>query len=102
MYWSRKFKLTDCKECNYIGIARNDKRHAEKYVCEDGTERKSRLLNRKEEVASNKLLNVDNNKSSVILQEVYNIYTEQINQIKMKKTIVIHTMILLRIKRYKK
>ena len=37
MYWSRKFKLSDCKKCNYIGIHKNDKRHAELYVCDDGT-----------------------------------------------------------------
>ena len=63
MFWSRKFRTTDCKPCNYIGIARNDKRHAEKYVCADGTERKSRVLTNKEEVQANKLLNVDNNKT---------------------------------------
>ena len=62
MYWSRKFKLFDCKSCNYIGIRRNNKRFAEKYVCPDSSERPSRVLNRKDEVRSNKLLNVDNNK----------------------------------------
>ena len=33
MYWSRKFRLSDCKSCNYVGIHRNNKRFAEKYVC---------------------------------------------------------------------
>ena len=101
MYWSRKFKLTDCKECNYIGIARNDKRHAEKYVCEDGTERKSRLLNRKEEVASNKLLNVDNNKSCCnttrSLQHLYRANQPNKNE----KNYSYSYNDLLRIKRYK-
>ena len=53
MYWSRKFKLSDCKECNYIGIRKNDKRHAEVYVCEDGKRRSSRVLNRKDDVLAN-------------------------------------------------
>jgi len=63
MFWARKFKLSDCRECNYIGIHRNDKRHAEKYICPDGTERPSRVLNNKNEVLANKLINVDNNKN---------------------------------------
>jgi len=57
MYWSRKFKLSDCKKCNYIGIHKNDKRHAELYVCEDGTNtlrrRGTRTLNRKDDVLAN-------------------------------------------------
>ena len=38
MYWSRKFKLTECKDCNYIGVRRNNRRHAEKYICADGSQ----------------------------------------------------------------
>lgn len=57
MYWSRKFKISGCKPCDYIGIRRNDKRHAEVYVCEDATRRPSRVLNRKDDVLANKLLN---------------------------------------------
>lgn len=57
MYWSRKFQLSDCKQCNYIGIHKNDKRHAEVYICEDGTNtlrrRQSRVLNRKDDVLAN-------------------------------------------------
>ena len=60
MYWSRKFKLSDCKECNYIGIRKNDKRHAELYICEDGTNtlqrRSSRVLNRKDDVLANQAI----------------------------------------------
>lgn len=60
MYWSRKFKLSDCRECNYIGIHRNDKRHAEKYVCDDGTNtlrrRGTRVLNRKDDVLANQAI----------------------------------------------
>ena len=63
MFWSRKFKLSDCKQCDYIGIRRNDKRHAEKYVCSDGTVRPSRVLNDKDEVLANKLINVDDSKN---------------------------------------
>jgi hypothetical protein len=57
MYWSRKFRLFDCKDCNYIGVHRNDKRHAEKYICSDGKARPSRILNRKDDVLANKMLN---------------------------------------------
>tara|TARA_B100000795_G_C22677862_1_gene390535 strand:+ start:51 stop:758 length:708 start_codon:yes stop_codon:yes gene_type:complete len=63
MYWSRKFKLSDCRECNYIGIRRNDKRHAELYVCDKNNKlrkRGSRVLTRKEDVLANKLLNLQN------------------------------------------
>jgi hypothetical protein len=67
MYWARKFKLSDCKDCNYIGIRRNDKRYAELYVCEDGTttlrRRGTRVLNRKADVLANKLLNLQNEKN---------------------------------------
>ena len=31
MYWSRKFRTSNCitnNGCNYIGIPKNDKRHA--------------------------------------------------------------------------
>ena len=62
MYWSRKFKTNSCKTCDYIGIARNDPRHALKYTCPDGSQRPSRVLDPKKEVLANKLLNVDTNK----------------------------------------
>lgn len=62
MYWSRKFRLSDCKSCNYIGIHKNDKRHAEKYICPGGLERPSRVLNRKDDVLANKMLH---NKANV-------------------------------------
>ena len=60
MYWSRKFQLSDCRQCNYIGIHKNDKRHAELYICEDGTNtlrrRQSRVLNRKDDVLANQAI----------------------------------------------
>lgn len=94
-------RITGCKECNYIGVPRNDKRHAEKYVCADGSERKSRLLNRKEEVASNKLLNIDNNKeccnSTRSLQHIYRANQPNKNE----KNYSYSYNDLLRIKRYK-
>ena len=67
MYWSQKFRLFDCKSCNYIGIRRNDKRHAEKYICAGGKERPSRVLNRKDDVLANKMLHstVDVNRDCV-------------------------------------
>lgn len=101
MYWSRKFRLSDCKSCNYVGIHRNNKRFAEKYVCPDGTERKSRVLNRKQDVLANKLLNVDNNKSccnsSRSLQHLYR--ANQPNKNEKKYSYSYND--LLRIKRYK-
>lgn len=65
MFWARKFKLSDCRECNYIGIHRNDKRHSEKYICADGSERPSRVLDGKNEIIksfNNKIINADSNK----------------------------------------
>ena len=101
MYWSRKFKLSECKSCNYIGIGKNDKRHAEKYICEDGSERKSRVLNRKDDVASNKLLNIDNNKSccntTKSLQHLYRANQPNKNE----RNYSYSYNDLLRIKRYK-
>lgn len=38
MYWSRKFKISKCatnNDCNYIGIPKNDKRHAINYNISD-------------------------------------------------------------------
>jgi hypothetical protein len=38
MYWSRKFKISNCttkRKCNYIGIPKNDKRHAIRYNLSD-------------------------------------------------------------------
>ena len=32
MYWSRKFKLTNCRDCDYIGIRRNNKKTCRK-IC---------------------------------------------------------------------
>ena len=60
MYWSRKFKTSKCgtnTRCNYIGIARNDKRHAENYHliagCDPNKIRiNKRVQNNKEEMAS--------------------------------------------------
>ena len=59
MYWSRKFKLHGCKTskpCNYIGIAKNNKRFAVKYNlsdCDDGCAKlrnDRRVRNHKEEM----------------------------------------------------
>jgi len=62
MYWSRKFKQFNCKTskpCNYIGIAKNDQRHAIAYPdiseCNEGCEkirRNPRVRNNKEEMKS--------------------------------------------------
>jgi len=38
MYWSRKFKISNCttkRKCDYIGIPKNDKRHAIRYNLSD-------------------------------------------------------------------
>ena len=56
MYWSRKFKLFDCnssKDCNYIGVARNDPRHSIRYPLTncgncDKVREHPRILNDKE------------------------------------------------------
>ena len=101
MYWSRKFKLTDCKDCDYIGVRRNNRRHAEKYICADGSQRPSRILDPKKEVFANKLLNVDNNKNCCTgtrsLQHVYRNNQPNNNE----KNYSYSYSDLLRIRRYK-
>tara|TARA_B100000795_G_scaffold264804_1_gene245772 strand:- start:4600 stop:5343 length:744 start_codon:yes stop_codon:yes gene_type:complete len=59
MYWSRKFRLYNCTTtpCDYIGIAKNDKRHAIRYPdisgCSyDKLRKHPRVQNNKEEMKS--------------------------------------------------
>ena len=100
MYWARKFKLSDCKSCNYIGIHKNDKRHAEKYTCPDGTIRPSRILNRKDDVLANKLLNSTSDVNKIVMETIvitiggYNIYIDQMHNQIIMKNIIILTMII--------
>ena len=69
MYWSRKFKISDCiteKKCDYIGIPKNDERHSISYNlsnCTGGCDKirkNPRVRNNKEEMEALRKLGVFN------------------------------------------